>query len=248
MRDLFVDKQELHLLYKPKESRQLELFENPEFLFSGKMKFHKYPEGFSANYGSSISSVVCKLLLTNMNHDGIWLIAEDDKNKVSIPGGHIGEDVLYDIEHSYSYTVVYKTLIRELIEENPIIRGTGFDDEINVNAMFNFVLNRYGFNHILPTNSPLYYSYDDYKGSFIIYMVKETDIPSVAVTPFTYRGFRNMIWYSRKEHSLNMKAKGDRRSLLGTDYDNDIRVVPRGLKILDRIFSTENIFGKLNIY
>lgn len=247
MRDLFVDKDKLRLVYNPKESSKLEEFNHPEMMLSNKLQFHKYPEGYRNEYGSPLSSVVCKLLLTNRNHDGIWLIAEDDKNKVSIPGGHVGEDALFYISGGQPYTAIYKTIIRELMEENPILRGTRLVESFSIKATIEYILNQYGFN-LLPGEFPLYYSYDNYKGSFIIYMIKETDIPSISISPFNYYGFRNMIWYSRKEHSINSKTKNDRRTLFETDYKDDVRITESGISLLNKVFSTESIFGKINIY
>lgn len=247
MRDLFVDKDKLRLVYNPKESKKLEEFKHPEMMLSNKLQFHKYPEGYRNEYDSPLSSVVCKILLTNRNHDGIWLIAEDDKNKVSIPGGHVGEDALFYISCNKPYTAIYTTLVRELIEENPITRGIQLVEPIHVSSALEFVLNQYQFN-LLTANFPMLYSYDDYRGEFIIFVIKEVDNPSDTIPPFQYYGFQNMIWYSRKEHFMNSKTKTDRRTLFNTTYADDIRVTESGILLLDKIFSTESIFGKINIY
>ena len=252
MRDLYVDKQKLRLFYNPKESNKMEIFYHPERMLSDKMKFHKYPEGYRNDYGSPISSVVCKILLTNREHDGIWLIAEDNKNKVSIPGGHVGEDVLSYISSSQPYTAIYKTIIRELIEENPVLSDTQLIEPMSIRSTLEFVLDQYEFN-ILPSEFPLFYTYDNYKGSFIIFMIEEVDKPSENTLPFENHCFRNMIWYSRKEHSINSKNNNDSKryrmkTIFNSPYADDIRTTKGGVLLLDKIFHTESIFGKLNIY
>lgn len=247
MRDIYVDKQELRLKYNPKESDKLLEFTHPELLLNSGIKFHKYPEGYHNDDGTKISSIVCKLLLTNDAHDGIWLIKEDDKNKISIPGGHLGEAELFSISNGFPYTAIYETIIRELIEENPVLRGTHIDENSNMKSNLEFVLHQYGFD-LTRSEFPFFYSYEDFRGSFIIYMIKEVTVPSCVIPPFYHHEFRNMVWYSRKEHSINRKTSRDRRTLFDTDYDGDIRVLDRGISLLDKIFSTENIFGKINIY
>ena len=69
------------------------------------------------------------------------------------------------------------------------------------------------------------------------------------VTPTLCNYINNQsVWYSRKDHLYNVKPKIDRRSLFSTPYENDVRVTPEGFSLLDKILSTESLFGKINIY
>lgn len=247
MRDIYVRKEELQLRYNPKDINTLLEFKHPELILNSNTKLYKCPEGFHNEYNTELSSIVCKIILTNETHDGIWLIREPDKCKISIPGGHMGEDVLLGIKKGNIYTSIYETLIRELIEENPMLSGYFINEDSNIRTILRNVINQYGFS-INDVEFPLYYSYDEYRGEFIIYMIKETDNPDCSVVPFNYYGFRNMIWYSRKEHSINIKAHYNRESLFNSEFQNDIRITSAGMTLLDKIFSTKNIFGNLNIY
>lgn len=247
MRDIYVRKEEIGLRYNPKDVNELLPFIHPELLLNSNTRFLKCPEGFNNGYDSDLSSIVCKLLLTNEYHDGIWLIREDDKRKVSIPGGHMAEDVLDDIKAGNVYTSIYETLTRELIEENPRLSNYYIGEDANIYLALLNIIDQYGFS-IKDGDFPLFYAYDEYNGSFTIYLIKEVSDPNHTITPFSHYGFRNMIWYSRKEHSINLKTRGDRTRLFDSEYSNDIRISSDGIDYLDRIFSTKNIFGNTNIY
>lgn len=249
MRDIYIDKTELKLKYRPKDYKYLLPFEHPELLLNSTTKFLKLPEGYINATNTDISSIVCKVLLTNHNHDGIWLTKEDDKNKVSIPGGHLSECELKYIKWDKPYTAIYETLLRELVEENPALRDMIFYEGSNVMDDLNFVIQEYGFTSSKDMSSfPLMYSYDNTRGSFIIYMIKEVNLPSYVVPPLACEEMRNMIWYSRRDHNINRKTSKNRREMFNSVYGNDTRITTAGVDFLDRIFSTESIFGKLNIY
>lgn len=249
MRDIYIEKRELKLKYNPKDTNQLLPFTHPELLLNSTIKFLKLPDDYINSMNTDISSIVCKVLITNYEHDGIWLTKEDDKNKVSIPGGHVSEYELLSIKEDKPYTAIYETLLRELVEENPMLRDMMFYEGSNVMDDLDFVIKEYGFTSSKGSAQfPLMYSYDDMRGSFIIYMVKEVDIPTYNVPPLFCEEMRNMIWYSRRDHNINKKTSMNRRNLFGSAYSNDTRLSTSGVAFLDRIFSTESIFGKLNIY
>lgn len=249
MRDIYIDKKELKLKYRPKDTFHLLPFTHPELLFNSTTKFQKLPEGYLNSSNTDISSIVCKVLITNYEHDGIWLTKEDDKNKISIPGGHLSEIELRYIKDDQPYTAIHETMLREMVEENPALRDMIFYEGSNTLEDLDFVIKEYGFTSSREGRPfPLMYSYDDTRGSFIIYMIKEVDNPSYNVPPLSCEEMRNMVWYSRKDHSINKKTSLNRRSLFNSKYGNDTRVTEAGVSFLDRIFMTESIFGKLNIY
>lgn len=249
MRDIYIDKKELKLKYRPMESDHLLYFSHPELLLNSGTRFLKCQEGYDNSHDVTCSSIICKILLTNYEHDGIWLTVEPDKNKVSIPGGHLSEYELPFIMKDQPYTAIYETIVREMIEENIMLRDTTYCDGWGVLDALDFVIKRYGFNPVEQQPVPLLYSYNDACNEFIIYLVKEVDNPDKHIPALRCYEYKNMVWYTRQDHRMNLKMPVDRRkTVFNTFYEKDVRVMNNGVSLLDRIFCTENVFGKLNIY
>lgn len=191
--------------------------------------------------------VIVKALFVNPEHDGIWLTIEHDKNKVSIPGGHISDaDMRTDCMDTINCT-----LARELYEE---MAGIVYDDGIFTYRCMDpleyiaFILSKYDLTAKI-YNRDLYIDYPSAYDTCIIYMIIEVDIPrskTIALNTYVHRGA--LVWYSREDHVLNMTTRRDRRSLFLDHAKDDIRVSSEGVQVLTKIFSQENIFGKLNVY
>ena len=247
MRDIYINRMELGLKANPKEVPLLTELRNPELFINPGLKIRKYPQDYSSYMDPSISGIICKLLLVNKARDGIWLTIETDKDKVSIPGGHVNE---FEWDHyvTLPYECILNTICRELVEEHLMLRNGEYNlYNLNPDDLLIYVVSKYGFTINPKVNFPLYYSYD-HNGDLIIYVVKEVDMPDYNIPALSNFIINNSIWYSKKDHMYNIKAKIDRSSLFNSPYKNDIRVSMNGIGLLDKIFSTENLFGKMNIY
>lgn len=253
MRDIYINRKELELKSNPKCLPMMTPVLNPELFINPSMKVLRLPQSYSSSMDMGVSAIVCKLLLVNKYRDGIWLVMEDDKSKISIPGGHVSE---YEWNHynRYPYNCIVDTIVREMVEEHPMLDITVIDTFSNSpeDALVK-VISEYGFTINQSVEFPLFYTYGSHDNvnyrDLIIYLVKEVDFPNQQRIPdFSNYTVGRTVWYSRKEHSINKRYSRDRRGLYCSPYDNDIRIDDEGVELLDKIFSTEKLFGKIDIY
>lgn len=252
MKDIYLLRDDIERYIRPKKETKLQVLEHPEIMFN-KCEAHMFPDNIQSSF-YGYSGVIVKLLLTNETHDGIWLTVEDDKEKVSIPGGHMSQ-LEWERYQNDPKKAIYKTLIRELMEEHRYYRAGMEDytiDKIdNIYDELHYMIKQYGFKSSFTTFPMLYnYELESHLASYTIYILAETNNPeSGYVTPPSY-GYKQSVWYSRVDHRMNHAAysKSHRESIFQTQYKNDIRITDRGMDILDTIFNTESVFGKWNIY
>jgi hypothetical protein len=251
MKDIYIDRGEFERLFNPHHANQLQevsLAQLSQF-FNQPLNPHYYPS--SNQYSNPYQTpIIVKILLTDKYHDGIWLVTEKNKDKVSIPGGHVSDE-----EWAYRTDpedMIYRTLARELEEERVPGLPCG-DDAINkpLNPYMDVAnqLINYGF-HIIGGDSKFYYSYylPNNRGSFTIYILKEVDYPKDYIEPYTIYEHYQMVWYTRRDHTTNFYYRGSRKELFNSPYTDDIRLIDKGIDILNLIFQTDSIFGKMSIY
>lgn len=250
MKDIYLDRTDFEAKVQPKKENCLTPLLHPELVFNDTIKHRFYPESIGHTAYQS-TGLICKVLLTNQARDGIWLTMEDDKDKISIPGGHMSDAEWKPELLNNPTNLIYRTLTRELLEENCYVQH-GMEvyglEQFQPDDALNYVIGQYKLKVNTTMHYPLFYAYylEDV-GSYTIYMVKEVDSPEYVPTFSNYTQGQ-MIWYSKREHALNRKYKGDRMSLYHMGYGDDIRCQEEGIQILDSIFNTESLFGKLDIY
>lgn len=72
MRELYMSELEFkRLVNPPKNTKGLTELKHPERLLSNDSKFYKYNEGYERLYFDSSSPIICSVILTNKEHDGL---------------------------------------------------------------------------------------------------------------------------------------------------------------------------------
>lgn len=267
--NIYMDRTEFLLKFHPRAHRTSGMLPlvHPDLFITDKIQTHRYPENFQKEIPNQIS-FKSELLITNEAHDGLWLFIDDNNKRTSFFGGYITpEDWKYC--HTNPYYVMFSTLIRAMVEAHPICReSVSFDPFLQMSVeptarefvdMLCYLLRQFGLE--VSTNCTMlnFYQYWMYPigcnekrclDSMRIYTLMEVKEPLgkiPALSGYTNQG-GNLVWYSRRDHMLNLKEKASRESLFDARYPDDLRVTDSGLDILDNIFRNESIFGKLNIY
>ena len=248
MRELYMSELEFRrLINPPLKVKGLSELKHPERLLSNDTKFYKFNEGYVRLPIDTFSPIKCNVLLTNKEHDGIWLL--DNDGEVIIPGKIIDEEQLYEIEHNEPITTIYETILKLLVDANGKLDIGSMFNDFSISYKIPHILNAYNLDYI-SNDFPIYYNFymGDFQNEINLFIIMEVDQPGSEIVPLSNYECYNLIWYSRRDHQFNIKTKRDRRLLFGQMYSDDVRVRPDGIYLLDKIFNTENIFGKLNIY
>lgn len=249
MRKLFMDELDIKSLVNPVMKTGIYDLRNPERLLSPNSKIYKYPESYVIQPFDTVSPLNCNLLLLDKNHDGIWLLINNESNSLTLPGGRMNEDSLYDIGHGEPVSAIYDCIIDYLIGTNPCI-GDEYDYITNLNDKLDMILKAYGLKNLNERKYSLAYSYynKNQRDELNIYVILEVDNPSTTIEPLSCYEYYRMIWYTRKDHLYNKRTLKDRHSLFCSNYKYDIRTDSFGITILDNIFSNKKLFGNLDIY
>ena len=271
-REIYLERKEFELKFQPRHPKAgLLPLEQPGLFISPDSKRHSYPVGHQDLIANQ-TSIECDLLVTNQFHDGIWLFVDNESDSIRFPGGCITEEDWMQVKKG-PYHVLYQCLIRSLIDIHPIIRQDAFSDPLmnslgeytrlpNLKDFLNYVISRHGFKFANPGDEPVFfYQYYLYPNSDITGTVRpldrvriyalievndpDTQLPAL-INYMDRRGY--YVWYSRRDHKLNRSCRTDRKSMFQSTYNQDIRTSESGVDILDNIFRTEPIFGKLDIY
>lgn len=270
MKDIYLDRREFELKFNPKKPTSgLISLSHPELFITDKLNYHEYPKGFQDAVPSKVS-MECNLILTNPAHDGIWLVADYDNDTLGIPSGHIDREwwEMYCTNHPYN--IIYLTLIDAMVRLNPLYRDSASHDPYmrltlstqqafpDIRDILHYVIGRSGFDIYRPCRDDLLFyqywvkslEYDEYVllRDMKMFVLKEVTIPEDRIPALQNFSNHNFIWYSRKDHYYNIRTKKNRASLFASTFKEDARVSDDGLSILDNIFQTESIFGKLDIY
>jgi hypothetical protein len=274
MRDIYLDRKEFELKYDPgRPSSVMKPLNHPELFINDKItRVHTFPENFKLNVPTYVC-FECSLILTNCGHDGFWLVMDDDKNTIDLPGGFVTEEDWAYASQS-PYYVIYSAILRSMIASHPVLREeepynpllqlSEIPTITELSDIMNFVIRRYDLETADMVDSLYYlYRYPNYETvtpygyvssveeeipHMHIFVIREVTSPIADLPPFVRNSNGHLIWYSRYEHHLNFRTSSDRRILLSSQYENDIRVSTTGLMVLNAIFSEENQFGKLDIY
>ncbi len=275
MREIYFDRKEFEQKYRPDKNpiNGLCPLNHPELFITSKIHSRSYPEGFQSDVPELVS-FSCNLLLTNPSHDGIWLIKNDEKNEIDIPNGYITEEDWRYVNKN-PYYVIISSLIRTLGTINPIYRNTymtdpmvSFIDNPTLASLRDLLFYVLGQNRFEPTNpsAPMLFYYQYWLPNahlyemkhlhshckrlqdFTIYIILEVKEPVDKISPFTNYSKDCYLWYSRADHKYNRMTEDNKRSAFKSTYKTDIRLTESGLDVLENIFRTETIFGKINIY
>lgn len=273
IREVYQDRKEFELKFMPERPKKPGLLslENPErFITDHHIKRWGYSPGFQDSVPSKIS-FECNLLLTNPFHDGIWLYMDNEHRGIEIPGSCITEED-WEYVNTNPYYVIMEALIRTMRDLDESYRNQALIDPIlsmmekpstlaELEDLLHFVTGRVGFKVHNPEKHPLlYYQYWLYPSwskkpieldRFKIYALLEVSEPKFQIPAFENYTSNGFLWYSRRDHKYNRSMSGGRncrKVTFQSTYRSDIRISDSGVDILDNIFSTESIFGKLDIY
>ena len=248
MRELYMSELEFkRLVNPPKNIKGLTELKHPERLLSNDSRFYKYNEGYERYYFDSSSPIICNVILTNKEHDGMWLLNKD--GRLIIPGKIMDEEQLYEIEHNEPVTAIYETILKLLVDSNKMLNQNSIFGDFSIPSRISYILKAYRLDYI-SNNFPIYYNFymGDFQNEIDLFVFMEVDQPESKVIPLSNYEYYDLVWYSRRDHQYNITTKKDRRSLFGNDYFVDVRREDAAIYLLDKIFNTENIFGKLDIY
>jgi hypothetical protein len=272
-KDIYLKRKVFEAKFNPSRNiERMNELHNPELFINPHTTAHYYTHGFKYNVPEKVC-IECSLVITNEEHDGVWLVMDDLSEKVDLPGGFVNEED-WRYASMNPYYVIYNTIIRSMADANPMLRySRDFDSYFMLpkiphmnqfRTLLGYVMDKYGLpidtnvkDHLLfyiyrtrrvglPTGMALDPT-DDVPHLHVLVLV-ETPYPDYSIPPFSNYMSRYMVWYSRKEHRMVYNTSADRRALLCSPYDDDIRTEKQGLITLDAIFNNESQFGKLDIY
>ena len=250
MRQIFIDDMEFkRIINPPKGNRSLQELTHPERLLSPNLKIHKYPEGYTLQQFDTVTPINCNILITNKEHDGIWLLDDSKNNRVIIPHKVLDEEELVDIQHNEPISAIYKTIIKALIGFNKTLNPGFYDYEGLLPLRLYYILKTYGLD-VVNQDFPIYYNFymGEFKDELNLFLLVEVEEPKDNVPPLLNYEYYNLIWYTRKDLKYSLTTSRDKRQLFCSRYEDDIRTTEEGITLLEKIFKTENIFGLLDIY
>ena len=246
MQKLYLEELEVKRLLNPRKSDKLIYLAHPERLLAPDTLFYKYSEDYVRMPFSTVTPIICNAIVTNQNHDGIWLTNGTD---VTIPNAIMGEEMLEYIRRDQPVTAVYATIVDALSGHNNSFVNHPFIYD-NIPDKIIKILELTGFGNIKVVVSILYGIISP--NELNLFVLIEVDTPDTKIPPLMNYSTRDFIWYSRADHVMNSNSlKRDNPVQLfmnrrrGYDIRNDKH---RGLELLDKVFNTEIIFGKLDIY
>lgn len=267
MNEIYFDKKEFDLKGNFSVNKKgLTPLVHPEMFLTKKLRTYMYPVNFADHIPSKVR-VFCGMLLTDELHDGIWLIEDDRDGSLSIPGKCIG-----DMEWGASYDenpwrMIHKAFLNALKDLHPYLRDDvdpalqtlqpWIASNYYIGDMLTYAIHKYGVEFTTESmvkDGPMYFLYKDgvgihsnYSTDFMIFQVWEINKPDGHIPALMSLQCGNLMWYSRQDHVYNLQERGPRNRLF-SGYKDDIRTSERGVQVLDNIFQTETIFGKLSIY
>lgn len=124
-KDVYVKTKDLRAVMFPNKSESVSdglrrsdhIKEYVSKIFSHKFHYQEDEQFDETEY----TAIVSKIILTNKDRTGLWLIHDIDFDEISIPGGHVDKhDIEYTretIQSDNPLLVLQQTLIRELCEE-----------------------------------------------------------------------------------------------------------------------------------
>lgn len=267
MREIYFDRREFDLKGKFSVNKTgLTPLVHPEMYLTNKIKNYFYPTNFADNIPSKIH-VFCGMLLTDNIHDGVWLIEDDRNGSLSIPGMFITES-RWSSGYENPWRLIHKTFLDALKDLHPYLRDD-IDPALQdigpwvksnnyyIGDMITYAIHKYGVEFTTETmvkDGPMYFLYKEGLGihsdsstDFMIFQVWELNKPDGHIPALMSLQCGNLMWYSRQDHVYNLQERGPRNRLF-SGFKDDIRTSERGITLLDSIFRTETIFGKLSIY
>lgn len=203
--------------------------------------------------------LVVKLIITTPDRTGIYLIYEEDKQKISIPGGHVSkEDVLYIQDDlgikDKSLLILQSALNRELCEEffgdergyNYYMSSKDYlTDPHPLTGIESVIYRKFKVCHPIDPIQDLYYLYKgknrQHSRSLTFYYVIEVETIPGYMCPYNY------IWLSKDDFLLSCR-RGRMRDIISIIGDpivpvsRDIRFSRKYRPILDIIFNTPELF------
>ena len=245
MRDLYLSKlnAKTYLQANPKDVG-LKPFLNLDLALPSDGKYLKYPEDYQLMPGDNVTPICCNLLLTNETHDGIWLLSNWKKGIITIPSKNINEYHLLNLECGRPESAIINTITDVIVDtDDPLVSAIRYNDGPR------YILRGYGFECKYPEELFYYNFYTELETKYNIFMVIESDRPSRPIPTLSDFNIDGFIWYSKNDHQINMKNYYNKNSLFDSrGYQYDVRTDDFGVALLDQIFRTENLFGKLDIY
>lgn len=247
MRELYIDGFKVkRLINPPKRTRGILTLQHPERLLSPSSILYKYPADYFRQPFETTTPIRCNAVITNKEHDGLWLFNDVNNGSIKLFAKNMEEEDEDYIKHGEPISSIYRTILKFLYESigsevDPYGRIT--DDALLLRLKS--ILGTYGLS-LVSTEFPIYYSYfmEEYNDELNLYVIIEVNEPGYPAH-FSETNKRLAVWYSRYDHEQYMKYHYHPEYIYTGD---DIRENPRGLKILDKILTTESLFGKLNIY
>ena len=267
MNEVYFDRREFNLKGNFSVNKKgLTPLVNPEMFLTTKLQNYLYPVGFADNVPSRVR-VFCGMLLTDNLHDGIWLVEDDRDGSLSIPGKCI-TDMEWDATMRNPWRLIHKTFLNALKDLHPLLRDDidpalqglhpWMSSNYYIGDMIMYAIHKYGVEFTTESmvkDGPMYFQYKDGLGirsdsstDFMVFQVWEINKPDGHIPALISLRTGNLIWYSRQDHVYNLQERGHRRNRLFSGFKDDIRTSERGMELLDSIFQTETIFGKLSIY
>lgn len=156
------------------------------------LRYHYQSEG---DIDTNIFPLITKALIINKSSDVLYLVDEFDKDKVTIPGGHVSTYRMD--EYPRNLELITFNLIRELCEEFKIGRNTKPYEELNV-APLSEIMMRGGFKFSHTGN--VLYTLNDKLG-FTIYIpiyVEDWNYPDNAI-PLIIDEYKSIVNSSSPE-------------------------------------------------
>jgi hypothetical protein len=267
MRKLFISENEFKMkVNPPRKSEYLEVLHSPGTLLSPTTKFLKLPDDYERTPFDSESPINCNLILTDENHDGLYLLVDEEASTIKLPGGVLREEQLDTIRRNEPVTAIFEVIVEEfgrldpevLVLNEPFYESPGFNNKYfdDVSSILTYIMKGYGWVDYMIHGIVLYNFYmssipkeDDVVipnevNLFTIISIKDYKGNIPALTE--YRN-NNLLWYSRRDHQYNMNNKAG-WDIFDSKYKDDIRTSYAGKILLDKILKTERLFGKSNIY
>lgn len=180
-------------------------------------------------YNHINTKIISKAVLVDGYGEGLYLVREDKKSKITIPGGHVSYEDYTNWDRTKPITsIIENALCRELLEEfnsDDLYESFLIDNNLTID----FVLRALGFNPLQVMHS--YYLYSVELNTLTIYThIMVSDI---------LMGFANRYTEYLERYEFINHSKYDRlQDVYYNGIDNDIRFNEYSF-ILDVIFNTD---------
>lgn len=246
MRELYLDLLEAKTYLQATPTKiGLQPFLNLDLVLPTNGKYLKYPEGYERMPLDNVTPICCNLLITNRNHDGIWLYADWKKGTIDIPRKNMGERDLSNIEYGRPEYAIMNTVM-DVIDQNRDLNEVMMRHNLGIP----YILDGYGFEAVeMDFDHSFFYSfYTELENIYNIFYVIEVDKPMHMVPEISDFIFGDFIWYGKNDHVFNKRYYNKMPVFDSHGCEFDVRIDDYGIALLDQIFHTEILFGKLDIY